>query len=315
MTARPPSANMSASEALAEFGRYLAEERRASDKTVEAYTRDIAHFIGFLNEHLGKSPAVRDLEKLNRHDVIAWLAHRRSHDNLVASSRARAASSLRAFFRFLDRKLDAPNARAMMFESPRRPHRLPRPLPEQMAEKSIEAAAEGPAGNETPEWALARDAAIIALLYGAGLRLSEALSLTGRDTPAPEALRILGKGRKVRMVPLIRPVRRAVDAYANLVPFLLKPDEPLFRGVKGGPLNPRMVQRLMERVRHELGLPETATPHALRHSFATHLLANGGDLRSIQALLGHASLSTTQIYTGVDAARLKAVHAEAHPRA
>jgi integrase/recombinase XerC len=306
---------VAASDALFEFSRYLREERRASENTVEAYQRDIAHFLGFLNQHLGKTPMVQDLAKLARHDVIAWLAHRRREDNLAASSRARAASSLRAFYRFLDRKLDAPNARAMMFESPRRPHRLPRPLTEQLASQAIESAAEGPAGSETPDWALARDAAIIALLYGAGLRLSEALSLTGRDLPAPESLRIMGKGRKIRLVPLIRPVRKAIDAYAAIAPFKVARDEPLFRGVKGGPLNPRMVQRLMERVRAELGLPETATPHALRHSFATHLLANGGDLRSIQALLGHASLSTTQIYTGVDAARLKAVHAEAHPRA
>jgi integrase/recombinase XerC len=168
---------------------------------------------------------------------------------------------------------------------------------------------------EQPEWVLARDAAVLSLLYGAGLRLSEALSLTGKDSPAPEALRITGKGQKIRMVPLIRVVREAVDVYADLCPYPKLPSEPLFRGLRGGPLNPRLVQRLMERVRMELGLPETATPHALRHSFATHLLAHGGDLRSIQALLGHASLSTTQIYTGVDAARLKQVHAEAHPRA
>ena len=162
---------------------------------------------------------------------------------------------------------------------------------------------------------LARDAAILSLLYGAGLRLSEALSVSGRDVPVPETLRILGKGRKVRIVPLIRAVREAVNEYVKLCPYPAAPDEPIFRGEKGGPLNPRMVQRLMEKLRIRLGLPETATPHALRHSFATHLLANGGDLRSIQALLGHASLSTTQIYLGVDAARLMKVHAEAHPRA
>jgi integrase/recombinase XerC len=202
----------------------------------------------------------------------------------------------------------------MMFEAPRRPHRLPRPLTEDAADGAIDAASEG-GMLEQPEWVLARDAAILSLLYGAGLRLSEALSLTGKDSPAPEALRILGKGQKIRMVPLIGVVREAVDAYAGLCPYPRLPNEPLFRGLRGGPLNPRLVQRLMERVRMEMGLPETATPHALRHSFATHLLAHGGDLRSIQALLGHASLSTTQIYTGVDAARLKQVHREAHPRA
>ncbi|MDZ4762631.1 MAG: tyrosine-type recombinase/integrase, partial [Alphaproteobacteria bacterium] len=255
-----------------------------------------------------------DLAELSRHDVIAWLACRRSDDGLAASSRARAASSLRSFFRFLDRRLDAPNAKAMMFEAPRRPGRLPRPLTETAAPDTIAVALEGTAGDEQPEWARARDGAILSLLYGAGLRLSEALSLQGRHVPAPETLRIAGKGRKVRLTPLLRVVREAIDAYAGLCPFAIAPDEPLFRGVQGGPLNPRLVQRLMERVRADLGLPETATPHALRHSFATHLLSNGGNLRSIQALLGHASLSTTQIYTGVDAAKLKAVHAEAHPR-
>ena len=303
-----------AREALQEFTVWLETERRASDKTIEAYARDIGNFIGFLVEHLGQEPHVSDLAGLSRHDVIAWLAKRRSEDNLAASSRARAASSLRAFFKFLDRRLDSANARAMMFETPRRPHRLPRPLPEALAPKAIDIAGEGE-GDDVPEWVLARDAAILSLLYGAGLRLSEALAVSGKDVPAPQALRVLGKGRKVRMAPLIGPVREAVNAYAKLCPYPAAPDEPIFRGLRGGPLNPRIVQRLMERLRVRLNLPETATPHALRHSFATHLLANGGDLRSIQALLGHASLSTTQIYTGVDAARLMKVHAEAHPRA
>lgn len=304
-----------AREALAEFTVWLETERRSSEKTIEAYQRDVAHFINFLVEHLGGEPHVSDLKSLSRHDVIAWLAKRRSEDNLAASSRARAASSLRAFFKFLDRRLDAPNARAMMFETPRRPHRLPRPLPEKIAPQTIEIAGEGDPVMDTPEWANARDAAILSLLYGAGLRLSEALSLTGKDLPAPANLRVLGKGKKVRIVPLIQPVREAINHYAKICPFASAPDEQIFRGLKGGPLNPRIVQRLMESLRHRLGLPETATPHAMRHSFATHLLANGGDLRSIQALLGHASLSTTQIYTGVDAARLMKVHAEAHPRA
>jgi integrase/recombinase XerC len=307
------SKSHTAREALQEFTLWLETERRASDKTVEAYARDIGNFIGFLVEHLGQEPHVCDLKGLTRHDVIAWLARRRSVDNLAASSRARAASSLRAFYRFLDRRLDSANAKAMMFESPRRPHRLPRPLPEALAAQSIKMAGDGE-GEEVPEWVLARDAAILSLLYGGGLRLSEALGLTGKDVPAPEALRVLGKGRKVRLVPLIQVVRDAVNQYAKLCPFPAAPDEQLFKGIRGGPLNPRLVQRLMERLRMRLGLPETATPHALRHSFATHLLANGGDLRSIQALLGHASLSTTQIYTGVDAARLMKVHAEAHPR-
>lgn len=307
------SAN-TAREALQEFSIWLETERRASPKTIEAYQRDIANFISFLVDHLGGEPHVADLKGLSRHDVVAWLARRRTQDNLAASSRARAASSLRAFFKFLDRRLDMANAKAMMFESPRRPHRLPRPLPEKIAPQTITIAADGD-GSDEAEWMLARDAAILSLLYGAGLRLSEALALTGRDVPAQDSLRVLGKGRKVRMVPLIRAVREAINEYIRLCPFPSGPDEQIFRGERGGPLNPRMVQRLMEKLRIRLGLPETATPHALRHSFATHLLANGGDLRSIQALLGHASLSTTQIYIGVDAARLMKVHAESHPRA
>jgi integrase/recombinase XerC len=306
---------LSAADALAQFSQWLGEERRAADKTVEAYVRDVAHFLNFLVTHLGEDVTVARLSRLTRNDVIAWLAHRRREDNLGPASRARAASSLRAFYRFLDRRMAAGNAKAMMFDSPKRPRCLPRPLPEQLASQAIEAAEDGAAEIETPAWVLARDAAILSLLYGAGLRLSEALAVAGRDHPAPEQLRVLGKGKKVRIVPLIRVVREAVDAYAKIVPFALVPDEPIFKGVQGGPLNPRIVQRLMERVRRQLGLPETATPHALRHSFATHLLANGGDLRSIQALLGHASLSTTQIYTGVDSARLQKIHAEAHPRA
>ncbi len=304
-----------AREALQEFSVWLEAERRSSENTIEAYVRDVSHFINFLTTHIGGEPHVSDLKGLSRHDVIAWLAKRRSEDGLAASSRARAASSLRAFFKFLDRRLDAPNARAMMFETPRRPNRLPRPLPEKIAPKTIEIAGEGDPVIDMPEWALARDAAILSLLYGAGLRLSEALALSGKDVPAPQTLRVMGKGRKVRLVPLIQPVREAVNAYVKICPFPAAADEPIFRGLKGGPLNPRIVQRLMESLRHRLGLPETATPHALRHSFATHLLANGGDLRSIQALLGHASLSTTQIYTAVDAARLVKIHSESHPRA
>jgi integrase/recombinase XerC len=307
---------LSAHDALSRYLAYLGSERRAAVNTIEAYQHDISHFLGFLAHRLGRTPGLADLGRLGRTDIIAWLAQRRSEDNLAASSRARAASALRSFFRFLDRRLDTPNARALLFETPRRPQRLPRPLPEELARETLEAAAQGDAAHaDAPEWVLARDAAILALLYGAGLRLSEALSLTGADLPAPPTLRVLGKGGKVRMVPLIDPVRRAIDAYAACLPMALERNDPVFRGVRGGPVNPRIVQRLMEQLRRGLGLPETATPHALRHSFATHLLAHGGDLRSIQALLGHASLSTTQVYTGVDAARLSAIHREAHPRA
>lgn len=307
---------ISGAEALAAFVRHLANEKRASARTVEAYQRDIANFLGFLATHRGEPVSLADLSALSRAEVVAWLAHRRSADGLAPASRARAAASLRSFYRFLDRRLDAGNARAMMFEAPRRPHRLPRPLSEAAAADALVAAESGAVDADDAEpWIAARDAAVLALLYGAGLRISEALALTGADVPAPETLRVLGKGRKVRLVPLIEPVRAAIEAYAQICPFAPTADAPLFRGARGGPLNPRIVQRLMERLRAACGLPETATPHALRHSFATHLLAHGGDLRSIQALLGHASLSTTQIYMGVDAARLAAAHREAHPRA
>ncbi|MBI1339357.1 tyrosine-type recombinase/integrase [bacterium] len=306
-----PVPNLSAQDALARYLDHLAHERRAAANTIDAYRRDLADFLGFLAERLGRPARMADLAALDRTLVVAWLGRRRTVDQHAAATRARAASSLRSFFRFLDRRLDTPNHKAMMFDAPRRPHRLPRPVSEQVAGDLIDAAA----AAEAPPWVQARDVAILSLLYGAGLRISEALSLTGADTPAPEALRITGKGGKTRLIPLIGPVRAAIDAYAALTPFASAPDAPLFRGVQGGALNPRIVQRLMERLRSGLGVSEQATPHALRHAFATHLLAHGGDLRSIQTLLGHASLSTTQVYTAVDAERLSAVHAEAHPRA
>ncbi len=302
------------SQVLAAFIAYLREEKRASAHTVDGYQRDVAHFLRFLTDHLGAEAMVEDLAQLAPSDVRAWLYQRREVDGLEAASLNRALSAVRAFYRFLDRRLDRPNARVGLVKAPRRPRRLPRPLTEDAARKvSAEAAFQD---NAEP-WVNARDAAVIALLYGAGLRISEALTLSDAHHPAPDVLRITGKGGKVRMVPLIPMVRDAMDDYARQRPFALDPADPeatLFRGVKGGPLNPRMIQRLVERLRIQLDLPDTATPHALRHSFATHLLANGADLRSIQSLLGHASLSTTQIYTGVDAARLKAIHKSAHPR-
>jgi integrase/recombinase XerC len=318
MSSRRPAAPQSpalavdapAAEALDAFLGWLADERRASPHTVAAYGRDLRHFLGFLAGHHGAAPRLATLRDLSRQDVVAWLAARR-RDGLAAASRARAAASLRAFFRYLDRRMGVDNAVAMLFETPRRPHRLPRPLSETDAARLLPAAEAG----AREDWVGARDRALLALLYGAGLRLSEALSLTWADIPAPETLRVRGKGGRVRLVPLIAPVRAALDACAAVSPRPAGRDEPLFRGEQGGPLNPRIAQRLMQRLRAGLGLPETATPHALRHSFATHLLAHGGDLRSIQALLGHASLSSTQIYTGVDAARLAAAHAAAHPRA
>ncbi len=305
-----PHAPRTGSQALAAFVAHLEHERRMSEHTVDGYRRDVANFLSFLTDHLGGEAHVNDLAALSPADVRAWLAQRRALDDLTPASISRALSSLRAFFRFLDVKLDKPNARLQLVRAPKRTRRLPRPVTEVAAKDLISEAQD----QDAPEWIAARDVAVLSLLYGAGLRISEALTLTDSAIPAPEVLRIRGKRDKVRLVPLIPAVRDAMNAYFEIRPFVRDNDGPLFRGVKGKQLNPRIIQKLIERMRIVLDLPETATPHALRHSFATHLLANGADLRAIQTLLGHASLSTTQIYTGVEADRLKAIHRAAHPR-
>ncbi|WP_018995801.1 tyrosine recombinase XerC [Hirschia maritima] len=298
------------SEALYAFVEHLTHERRMSEHTIDGYRRDVGNFLGFLVEHLGGEAHVDDLTQLAPSDVRAWLAFRRANDDLKATSISRALSAVRAFYKFLDRQLDKPNARIQMVKAPKRPQRLPRPVTQDSAKNLLQEVKD----QDVEPWIAARDAAMIALMYGAGLRISEALSLTDADIPAKEALRIQGKGDKVRLVPLIPAVRDALNDYFEKRPFLRDEDGPLFRGVKGKKLNPRIIQKLIENLRIVMGMPETATPHALRHSFATHLLANGADLRSIQTLLGHASLSSTQIYTGVEADRLKAIHQAAHPR-
>ena len=280
-----------------------------ASRTVEAYGSDLAGFLGFVTGHTGEVPSPKHLAKLKARDIRAFLAARRN-EGLSDASIARLLSSIKALYRWLDRAHGLPNAEVDYLQGPPRPKRLPRPVSVPAAKDMIETAEH--MGNET--WIGARDAAVLSLLYGAGLRISEALSLTGGDLPAPERLRVKGKGGKVRLVPLIPAVREAIGAYVDACPFVLTRSNALFRGVKGGPLNPRMVQRAVQQLRGALGLPETATPHALRHAFATHLLAEGADLRAIQTLLGHASLSTTQVYTGVDSARLRKVYAEAHPR-
>lgn len=298
-------------ETLAAFTDYLTDERRMADKTVEAYRSDLAGFLGFLNQHLGEVPTPQRLGRLKARDVRSFLAQRR-RDGLSDASIARLLSSIKALYRWLGRTYDIENAEIAYLQGPKRPQRLPRPVSVEAARDLIEEAGTDP---DSEAWINARDAAVLSLLYGAGLRISEALSLTGADVPAPERLRIAGKGGKVRIVPLIPAVREAIDAYAGLCPYALGRSDALFRGAKGGALNPRLIQGLVQKLRAVLGLPDTATPHALRHAFATHLLAAGADLRSIQTLLGHASLSTTQVYTGVDADRLRDVHAAAHPRA
>lgn len=288
---------------------HIRGERGLAENTVEAYGADLASFFGFLTHHLGEEIGPKSLASLGARDIRAYLARRR-REGLSDASIARALSSIKALYRWLERVHGLENAEIAYLEGPKRARRLPRPVSPVAAKEMIAMAEE----TDAAPWIGARDMAVLCLLYGAGLRISEALGLTAAILPAPDRLRVDGKGGKTRIVPLIPQVREAIDAYASIVPFALTPSSPLFRGVRGGALNPRQVQGLVQRLRGALGLPDTATPHALRHAFATHLLAGGADLRAIQVLLGHASLSTTQVYTGVDEAGLARVVAAAHPR-
>ncbi len=297
-------------EAIAAWRRWLGEEKRCSAHTLDGYGRDLAAFLSFLTEHLGDAPRLDDLAGLTAADFRAWLA-RRGAEGLARSSQARAMSTLRGFFRFLDRRGLVHNAALAAVRSPRPPRAVPKPLAAEDALEALRTAAE----LQDAPWLAARDLALFSLLYGCGLRLGEALGLTRGQAPKGDVMTVTGKGRKQRIVPVLPLVRSAVADYLALCPFAGGAEAPLFVGARGKPLNPGVVQRQMRRLRLLLGLPETATPHALRHSFATHLLAAGGDLRTIQELLGHASLSTTQRYTAVDAARLAAAYDAAHPRA
>lgn len=294
---------------------FLAHERRLSPKTLEAYGRDVTGFLGFLAEHLGARPKLADLSRLLPADVRAYLARRRS-DGIKARTLMRSLAAARSFARFLEREGRGKVAALAAVRAPKINRSLPKPLSVRAARAVANPASR--IGEEREPWVLARDAAVLALLYGSGLRISEALGLKRRDAPTPGAVNtitVLGKGAKKRMVPVLPQVAQAIADYVSLCPFTLEPDAPLFRGEKGGPLSPRIIQLAVERMRGALGLPDTATPHALRHSFATHLLARGGDLRSIQELLGHASLATTQVYTAVDSTSLVEAYRAAHPRA
>jgi integrase/recombinase XerC len=293
---------------------FLGTERRLAPKTLEAYARDVAAFLGFLAGHLGGKPKLAGLARLEPADVRAFLARRRSQ-GIEARTLARALAAARSFARFLEREGHGKVAALAAVRGPKVARSLPKPLSVKAARAVTDPAAR--AGETRAPWVLARDAAVLALLYGSGLRISEALGLSRRDVPAPgkgDSITVTGKGDKRRMVPVLPQVLAAIADYAALSPHDLTPAAALFRGVKGGPLKPRIVQLTMERLRGALGLPATATPHALRHSFATHLMARGGDLRSIQELLGHASLATTQIYTAVDSTRLIEAYRTAHPR-
>jgi integrase/recombinase XerC len=304
---------MMAREALAQWLEHLAHERRASPRTLEAYSFAANRYIAFLEQHRGETITVDVLSKLTAGEVRAWLAHLRQGERpLSPRSLSQALSAIRTFHRFLDVRLGAPNAAIALVRGPRVVPGAPRPVSEDQARGMI---AEPGLDPDREDWEAARDEAVLTLLYGCGLRISEALSLKRSDAPLPESLRILGKGSKTRIVPVLPAVREAIDAYLADVPFALAPGEPLFRAKRGGPLSPRHVQATVQNLRSRLGLPDSATPHALRHSFATHLLGAGADLRSIQELLGHASLSTTQRYTQVDAAALLGAYAKAHPHA
>ena len=294
---------------------HLRSERRLSPKTLEAYARDLRQFLGFLSQHWGARVTLTRFAALEASDVRAFMAMRRA-DDIGGRSLMRALAGLRSFGRFLEREGRGRVGALSAIRAPKVGKSLPKPVP--MAAAKRLADADERAGEDRDPWIWARDAAVMALLYGSGLRISEALGLKRREVPLPGAgdvLVVTGKGNKTRMVPVLQNVLALVQAYVAMCPHPLPPEGPIFVGARGGPLSPRIIQLTMERLRGVLGLPDSATPHALRHSFATHLLSRGGDLRAIQELLGHASLSTTQIYTGIDTERLLEVYKTAHPRA
>jgi len=297
--------------AIEDWRAWLAHERRASDHTLDAYGRDLAAFLEFVSERLGYKPGLKDLENLKTVDFRGYLAMRMAK-GLARTSTARAMSTLRGFFRFLDRAGVVHNAVIGAVRTPKTPRSVPKALSVEEALEAVDSVAE----LSDRDWIGKRDRALLMMLYGCGLRIGEALALNRNQAPEGETMVVAGKGSKQRLAPVLAAVREAVNDYLASIPYQsLGDDDPLFIGVRGGRLTARVAQRQMQRLRALLGLPETATPHALRHSFATHLLAGGGDLRTIQELLGHASLSTTQRYTEVDSARLTEVYRDAHPRA
>ena len=294
---------------------HLRAERRLSPKTLEAYARDLRQCLAFLCEHWGKPVSLKAFAALEATDVRAFMAMRRA-DEIGSRSLMRALAGLRSFGRFLEQEGKGKVGALSAIRAPKIGKSLPKPI--QMAAAKRLADADERAGEDRDPWIWARDAAVMALLYGSGLRISEARGLKHRDVPKPgegDVIIVTGKGNKTRMVPVLQNVLALIADYAAMCPHPLPPAGPMFVGARGGQLSPRIIQLTMERLRGALGLPDSATPHALRHSFATHLLSRGGDLRAIQELLGHASLSTTQIYTGIDAERLMDVYQSAHPRA
>ncbi len=289
---------------------HLDRDRGLAELTLDAYRRDLAQFTAFLATHLGHPPCLGGLQRIDIRTIRAFMAARRKAGT-ASRSLARQMSALRAFHHYLEREGLIKSRAILAAALPKIPHSVPKPL---TIDKALAVVADNPFTDV--DWIAARDVAVLTLLYGSGLRISEALAITPKDAPIGDrdVLRVTGKGDKERMVPVLAVARNAIARYLQLCPYSLEPDEPMFRGAKGGELSPRIIQLLMERMRDTFGLPDTATPHALRHSFATHLLGSGADLRQIQELLGHASLSTTQVYTEVDRARLIEVYDKAHPR-
>jgi len=293
---------------------HLRSERRLSPKTLEAYARDLRQCLDFLCEYWGTRVTLAKFSQLEASDVRAFMAMRRT-EAIASRSLMRSLAGLRSFGRFLEREGKGKVGALSAIHAPKVGKSLPKPLPMVAAKRLADA--DERAGETRETWVLARDAAVMALLYGSGLRISEALGLKRRDVPQPgegDVLVVTGKGNKTRMVPVLQKVLQLIADYTAICPYALPPEGPMFVGARGGPLSPRIIQLAMERLRGALGLPDSATPHALRHSFATHLLSRGGDLRAIQELLGHSSLSTTQIYTGIDSERLLEVYRSAHPR-
>ncbi len=304
-----------AAEKIAAWIRHLRIEKQVSPHTLDAYIRDITQFTRFLSEHLGKPASLHDLQTLKPLDFRAFMAARRS-TGIESRTMARQLSAIRTLYRWFDNEGILRNPAVAILRSPKLPHAIPKPLTADAAKQTMSLAATDVCGN-ADAWIIARDTAVLLLLYGCGLRISEALNLDRHEAPvAPneDVLRICGKGNKTRLVPVLPAATSAVQNYMELTPGL-DPQGPLFIGRQGRRLNARNIQLLMQKLRSALCLPDTATPHALRHSFATHLLGGGADLRTIQELLGHASLSTTQVYTGVDREHLLSQYDKAHPRA
>ncbi|MBL4739720.1 MAG: tyrosine recombinase XerC [Sneathiella sp.] len=305
MNAAPPLSTI-----VKDWKEWLRLEKKVSPNTFEAYERDLSEFLGFLSGHLGKRPTLRDLEVLKAADFRAFLAYRRN-DGISPTSLARNLSSVRSFFKKMEKDQRLHNPYIKTIRSPKKPQRLPRPIAEQDAKELLSKSLEP---SRQADWINKRDTAVFTLLYGCGLRIGEALSLQFSQKPDGDSMTILGKGSKERLVPILPIVRHAIEDYVLSCPFPFIHESPLFFGKQGRRLGARQVQLRLQELRRQMGLPETATPHALRHSFATHLLASGGDLRTIQELLGHASLSSTQRYTDLDTKKLLAVYKSSHPK-